>query len=674
MRKLVVSLCVLALLVAGLWYAAPALLTHTVPTLAVRYGVQDLQLAVELVERNKLIARNVAFQYGDTAVQIAELQLAYEPLGMLSGQLPRIDLREVELAVATPAGAADDEVATQPLEILDLLARLPDVTARPIRLRVEDLGFSATGEFMHRDGTVQFGLTAGQPSEVAGMVLRGDVMASGLVTLAWLDPGRSTGPLATVRSRVSDARVEMEADFELSGYPLALASRVSGLPAGAGKLQGMATIVLPTPVQQVRDLTYHGQVLVDWRAADGSIVAEGLALVVEGDWQSTRVTTDGGRVTVPDAPATVLTPAGLTFERHGTRVELSTGRAPFSAGGDDLRIAGHVVSARLEASESGLNAAVELDLGGYRLPLDVAIRTASGATAITSTGTLRVRKPLLAALLDSWREPLDVVGGELAYEFSLDRATTLEGHAAMELRGVDILWDRDVLNGVSGHVEVELSAAGIKLRPSRITAAGADVGVQLRDIVATLSYDQRAHKLTVEDAHLGLLGGSATAERIDYDAAGDHASFRVKIVGMDLAEILALEGESLKGTGTLNGTLPLTWMSDGIRMQRGLIQAVGEGDIRLAPSLARVTGQPGLDFATQALTDFHYDTLSAEADFAANGELALAVKLHGRNPAVEKGRAIHYNLNITENVYDLLESLRAQRTVTDSVTRKVTNQ
>jgi hypothetical protein len=46
------------------------------------------------------------------------------------------------------------------------------------------------------------------------------------------------------------------------------------------------------------------------------------------------------------------------------------------------------------------------------------------------------------------------------------------------------------------------------------------------------------------------------------------------------------------------------------------------------------------------------------------------VRLQGANPAVEQGRAIQFNLNLTESVPALLESLRAAERVTERVEQR----
>jgi hypothetical protein len=95
------------------------------------------------------------------------------------------------------------------------------------------------------------------------------------------------------------------------------------------------------------------------------------------------------------------------------------------------------------------------------------------------------------------------------------------------------------------------------------------------------------------------------------------------------------------------------------------------GVIRLAPALAGGVDQPGLDFALRALQNFTYTELEADVDYTADGDLSLGVRLRGRNPDVEGGRPIHYNLNVQENVPVLLESLRLQRRVTEGVERRM---
>ena len=95
------------------------------------------------------------------------------------------------------------------------------------------------------------------------------------------------------------------------------------------------------------------------------------------------------------------------------------------------------------------------------------------------------------------------------------------------------------------------------------------------------------------------------------------------------------------------------------------------GDISLSEDFSSLTGQPGLDFALQALNDFSYDSLLADVSYEPNGDLELGVALQGSNPAIEQGRRIHYNVTVSENVLALLESLKADQLITNKVEQRM---
>jgi hypothetical protein len=147
----------------------------------------------------------------------------------------------------------------------------------------------------------------------------------------------------------------------------------------------------------------------------------------------------------------------------------------------------------------------------------------------------------------------------------------------------------------------------------------------------------------------------------------------VQLEGIDLARLLALYGERISGTGVLDGTLPVTVAEGALSIRDGRVAARPPGGvIRLAPELTHATGQPGLDFALAALADFTYTQLAADVDYAPSGDLVLGMALQGRNPAVEGGRPIHYNLNVTENVPQLLESLTLHERLVRGIERRAT--
>lgn len=208
--------------------------------------------------------------------------------------------------------------------------------------------------------------------------------------------------------------------------------------------------------------------------------------------------------------------------------------------------------------------------------------------------------------------------------------------------------------------------------PLRI--ARLDAGIPVTAMNADVFYAARAQAASVRLQALSasVLGGQASIDQAEIDLADISGAFSVALTELSLAEVLALEGEDVTGSGELYGRLPVQLSAGAVAIAGGRIQARPPGGkIRVGEDFTAPTGQPGLDFAVRALADFAYSELDAAVDYAEDGELLLAIKLRGRNPEVENGRAIHYNLNVTENVPSLLESLQADMRLTERIQNKV---
>ena len=81
--------------------------------------------------------------------------------------------------------------------------------------------------------------------------------------------------------------------------------------------------------------------------------------------------------------------------------------------------------------------------------------------------------------------------------------------------------------------------------------------------------------------------------------------------------------------------------------------------------------QQGLAFALEALSDFHFNALDATVNYTPDGELDVGLALKGSNPAVERGRPIHYNLNVSQNLLMLLRSLQLGSQLSERVEQKL---
>jgi hypothetical protein len=215
---------------------------------------------------------------------------------------------------------------------------------------------------------------------------------------------------------------------------------------------------------------------------------------------------------------------------------------------------------------------------------------------------------------------------------------------------------------------VTIAPSGFSAGPGRVRVAALDPGVALTDVDFVLRANDETAELTGLDAH--LLGGVVTVEQLAWDIEGESADFVVHLRGVELADVFALEGEDITGHGVLDGTLPVSTDPAGIRISGGQLAARPPGGHIEYRGALTGQGIPGLDLAMTALRNFDYKVLTADADYDLNGTLTLAVKLQGSSPQVENGRAIHFNVNVTEDIPALLQSLRASDSVTEGVQRR----
>ena len=300
---------------------------------------------------------------------------------------------------------------------------------------------------------------------------------------------------------------------------------------------------------------------------------------------------------------------------------------------------------------------------------------ASGAGSLHAEDTMTFARPIAAQLIAGWDTGYDLDRGQVVSRLALDWETPERVAASLDLDVVDAAghYDDYLASGIATDLRLHtpdlLDADEWRLESGQAQIATINVGFPITEV--DLEFSWVASRAAIALATGQLLGGSAAAEPFVYDSSAGSAEFELTLSDLKLADILALEGEDIQGTGRLDGRLPVAISDNGVRVAGGRLQARPPGGtVRLTPQFSGPTGQPGLDFALLALKDFNYTELGCDIDYSENGDLLLGVRLNGRNPEIENGRPIIYNLNISENIPVLLESLRLQ----DQVTRKIEKQ
>ena len=390
--------------------------------------------------------------------------------------------------------------------------------------------------------------------------------------------------------------------------------------------------------------------------------------------------------------ADVTLPKG-DFAGNAASFAPATLRVARAAGEGGSRVdADGSLTSTVRAMDNGVrfDAGGKVQLRGDRSHAEIVARLGTSAMPIAFTsdydlarkrGRLRIddaiswKAPLLAGVLERWQQPGDSTRGALRIDLTADyrfvgTQTFLDARGSIALDAADGTWADYRLKGVTGRSDFTLADGALVLRGGDVTLDEAFVGANIRAIHA--GFALTGQQLALDGLRASMFGGNACANDFTYTIDAGSADFTVALEGVQLAEVLKLQDQELSGTGTLDGSLPMQVRGNVAEVSGGLISARAPGGTiayAKASEYAKNIGQQGFEFAVAALSDFHYTRMESSIDYDRKHVLKLGVKLYGHNPAIEDGRPINYNLNVSQNVLDLLRSLRA----TDEVSRQLEN-
>ncbi|MHA6494007.1 intermembrane phospholipid transport protein YdbH family protein [Pseudomonas borbori] len=294
---------------------------------------------------------------------------------------------------------------------------------------------------------------------------------------------------------------------------------------------------------------------------------------------------------------------------------------------------------------------------------------------------LRAGNPLAQTLAD-WPALLDLNNGRLSADATLRQPPG--GAPGFELalasEGVAGIYDRSLLKGLDGQLRASLKGQQLAVEFDEVRVGEINPGVPLGPLLLSGRYSAplaqpAAGTLAIDQARLALIGGTVTLAPDSWDLKQLPLTVPLQVQGLSLEQLFILyPTEGLAGSGLLDGELPLRIGSDGVAINAGHLAARAPGGrLRFQSERIRALGRsnPAMQLVTQSLEDFHYSTLSSAVDYHQDGKLNLAMRLEGRNPAIEGGRPIHFNINLEEDIPTLLASLQLTDKVNEIITRRV---
>ena len=505
---------------------------------------------------------------------------------------------------------------------------------------------------------------------------------------------------------VHRAQTSLKGRFELSdwhGNPTGdVLGRVDGLGSAAWP-EGGSAFTLAAPV--VASLPTRALAM----AAGARIELHTLR---HGQWALAAATLEAAETIRVAAPATLLSPAQLHLAVTDPERMVLTGRATVDPD--------HSVSVRIEAAELPL---AGNDLVTGMLPEGFALR--SGHIDFSGQGRRSAAGELTGELAPQWRNvgldanPMRLRGASGSADLTLaaDRLDVTALQAAFEQIQVvaatggsgAVLLERGRLTG-SGNLALALDpwrpgalnldadleierlardelrgrALDVALRvrgePAQLAYAGtarlryADLGVPVSDLRCT--FDHSADDLLgLSECHASLLGGEVRMPQGELNVTSGTGYLPLAVTGIDLGALLGLmQDPALNGRGTLDGSLPVRLRDWQPALEQGWLTARAPGGVlayAVASDMLAGIEQPALRLALRAVRDLRYERLASRVDYADDGTLTFAVDLLGSNPEIEGGRPIQLNLNVTQNLLQLLQSLQLSGKVEQDIERRL---
>ncbi|WP_177345209.1 YdbH domain-containing protein [Pseudomonas sp. CC6-YY-74] len=295
---------------------------------------------------------------------------------------------------------------------------------------------------------------------------------------------------------------------------------------------------------------------------------------------------------------------------------------------------------------------------------------------------LRAGNPLAKTLAD-WPALLDLNNGRLSGNASLSLAPGRDSpdiQLGLNGKGLAGIYDRSELSGLDARLQLRLDQRQLHLDLTKLRLEQVDPGMPIGPALLRGTYTAaRAQPsqglLKLQQAQASVMGGMLRLDPGQWDLQQSKQVFPLHLQGLDLNQFFTLyPAEGLAGSGLIDGQLPLSIGPAGIEIEQGhLLARAPGGRLEFHSARIRALGRsnPAMQLVTQSLENFHFTTLSSQVNYDRDGKLLLALRLEGRNPEIELGRPIHFNINLEEDIPTLLASLQLTDKVNEIIKQRV---
>ncbi|MBU1232010.1 MAG: YdbH domain-containing protein [Proteobacteria bacterium] len=206
-----------------------------------------------------------------------------------------------------------------------------------------------------------------------------------------------------------------------------------------------------------------------------------------------------------------------------------------------------------------------------------------------------------------------------------------------------------------------------------------DSGFKIENIVISNQLNEAAEGniplLLVDSIEAELLGGRVASKGLRFDPSHPEMDIILQVNGVNLEEVININKiKNLSVTGLLDGDISIHTQGRKIESAKGELQSRTPGGIiNYQPAGENNALRQLPAYAIHALEEFHYTQLTATPLYESDGTLTINIHTEGQSPRVNTNRPIHLNLNTSQNILSLLQSLRYSKKLTDDLEKRLQN-
>lgn len=289
----------------------------------------------------------------------------------------------------------------------------------------------------------------------------------------------------------------------------------------------------------------------------------------------------------------------------------------------------------------------------------------------------------LATTLADWPELLTLQRGRIKHQgellFNLTDAS-YQLQSSTELIDLTGFYDTTIFRGLSSVLQLDATPEQLQLSTAELKLNQIEQGLVAGPLQLAANYQAYLDnlltgRLTLHENQLSLFNGQVSLPQQSYDLSQDEWRLPLQLDRLDLQQLLTQHPTSdLTGQGSFSGVIPVIISANGVEVAKGRLQAEEPGgrlSYRSPQAQSMAASNPGMKTIIAALDDFHYSVLSSDVSYSSDGQLTLALRLEGRNPAMEGGRPVHFNITLEENLPALITSLQLTNQLNEVIQQRV---